>query len=151
MMVADKGFSLYVYFPPSNMGTWFISNRRTWKLMSLICRHESFVAKLLAKLRGSRRGFLVAILPAGKGRIWNLCRSPTLALALDLVRRRIGKRGEEEVLQKTVSPQELEEIHLELWACHLCQAHWYTCLNPVFILLLPAAPNRFGQNQAFLP
>ena len=30
-----------------------------------------------------------------------------------------------------VSSQELEEIHAEPGVCHLYQARWYTCLNPV--------------------
>lgn len=66
MVVAQRGFSLYMDFPSSILGTWFMSNRRIWKSMSLICRHEEFVTKLLPKLRGTWRVLLVALMSAGK-------------------------------------------------------------------------------------
>lgn len=82
-----------------------MSKRRIWKLMSVVCRHEEFAAKLLANLRGTWRVLLVALIPAGKGGIRSFSGSPIPALAFgDLVRRRIGRRGEEEVLEKGLCP-----------------------------------------------
>lgn len=69
MIVAGMSFFLYMYFPPSTMGTLFMSHRRIWKLMSIMSRHKDFVAKLLAKPRWTWRVLLVALRLAAKGGI----------------------------------------------------------------------------------
>lgn len=104
-MMGQRGFCVSVcVFSSQHRGSTVYEQPKGLGMNATDVKECRVCSKVITKAKRDRRGFVVAFMSAGKGRLWNICGSSLAALALHLVRRRMGRRREEEVLEKGLCP-----------------------------------------------